>query len=185
MASTVNPRSRSRWLLASTGALVVAVEIVAVVALTWSEKGDITTLSSTTTVAPTHSRAPTSSTFTAPKTSVASDALFLSDVTEVDPALMTYEKKSGNVALRSLLTNGSAFCAFLNRDKDIDTAMVSVALGARQVESQTHLPLTVTTFNAVDSVALLTLCPSLESVVPASDLTKVRQLGAALAEPSN
>jgi predicted solute-binding protein len=73
----------------------------------------------------------------------------------------------------------------LNRDRDIDTAMVSVAVGARQVESQTHLPMSVTTFNAVDSVALLTLCPSLESVVPSSDLAKIRKLGAALAVAPN
>ena len=98
---------------------------------------------------------------------------------------MTYEKKFGDVALRSLLTDGSAFCAFLNRDKDLDTAMVSVAVGARHVESQSHLPMTVPTFNAIDSVALLTLCPSLESVVPSSDLTKIRELGTALAVPSN
>jgi hypothetical protein len=104
-------------------------------------------------------------------------------VTEVDPALATYEKTSGNVALRSLLTDGSAFCAFLKRDGDLDTAMVSVAVGARQVESQTQLPLSVTTFNAVDSVALLTLCPSLQSVVPTSDLARIRRLGAALAQP--
>jgi predicted solute-binding protein len=73
----------------------------------------------------------------------------------------------------------------LNRDKDIDTAMVSVAVGARQVEPQTHLPLSVTTFNAVDSVALVTLCPSLESVVPQSDLKKIRKLSAELAVPSH
>jgi hypothetical protein len=98
---------------------------------------------------------------------------------------MSYEKKSGNVALRSLLTDGSAFCAFLRRDKDIDTAMVSVAVGARQVESQTHLPLKVTTFNTVESVALVTLCPSLESLLPTSDVTKIRKLGAALAVPAS
>jgi predicted solute-binding protein len=120
-----------------------------------------------------------------PKTSVSDDALFLSDVTEVDPRLVTYEKQFGNIALRSLLTDGSAFCAFLHRDRDIDTAMVSVAVGARQVAAQSHLPMTVTTFNAVDSVALLTLCPSLESELPVSDLTKIRRLGAALAVPSS
>jgi hypothetical protein len=121
----------------------------------------------------------------APGASVADDAQFLTEVTEVDPALTSYEKKSGNVALRSLLTDGSAFCAFLNRDQDIDTAMVSTVIGARQVESQTLLPLSVTTFNAIDSVALLTLCPSLQSMVPPSDLTKIRKLGAAISGPSN
>jgi hypothetical protein len=43
----------------------------------------------------------------------------------------------------------------------------------------------VTTFNAVDSVALVTLCPSLESVVPQSDLKKIRKLSAELAVPSH
>jgi hypothetical protein len=119
-----------------------------------------------------------------PHDSVAQDGQFLSEVTEADPALVTYEKNEGNIALRSLLTDGSAFCAFLNRDGNIDGAMVSVAEGAQQDESQTHLPQSVTTFNAVDAVALLTLCPSLEKVVPASDLTKIRALGASLSATS-
>ncbi len=122
----------------------------------------------------------TSTPLKAPVSTDAQDAQFLTDVTEVDPSLTSYEKKSGNVALRSLLTDGSAFCAFLYQDRDIDSAMVSVAVGARHVESQTHLPLSVTTFNTVDSVALLTLCPSLQPLVPASDLAKIRKLGAAL-----
>jgi hypothetical protein len=127
----------------------------------------------------------TSGPLAAPKASVAQDAQYLSEVSEADPALATYEKKSGNVALRSLLTDGSAFCAFLNRDRDMDTAMVSVVVGARQVESASHLPMTVTTFNAVDAVALLTLCPSLQLVVPQRDMVKIRQLGAALTGPTN
>ena len=116
----------------------------------------------------------------APRDSVAQDGQYLTEVTEADPALVTYEKSDGNVALRSLLTDGSAFCAFLQRDGDIDGAMVSVAEGAQQDESKTHLPLSVTTFNAVDAVALLTLCPSLEKAVPASDMVKIRALGASL-----
>jgi hypothetical protein len=67
----------------------------------------------------------------------------------------------------------------------MDTAMVSVVVGARQVETESHLPLTVTTFNAVDAVALLALCPSLQSVVPEQDMFKIRRLGAALAGPTN
>ncbi len=126
-----------------------------------------------------------SGTLSAPKASAAQDGQFLSDVTEADPALVSYEKKSGDVALRSLLTDGSAFCAFLSRDRDIDAAMVSVAEGARQVEPQTHLPLSVTTFNAVDAVALLTLCPSLQEVVPVSDMVRIGKLGATLGVPSN
>jgi hypothetical protein len=113
--------------------------------------------------------------------SVIADGKFLAQVTEVDPSLATYEKKSGNVALRSLLTDGTAFCSFLKSDGDIDDAMVSVVTGAQQVEATTKLPMSVTTFNAVDAVALLTLCPSLETSVPASDLIKIRKLGASLA----
>jgi hypothetical protein len=108
----------------------------------------------------------------------------LTDVTKADPKLVTYEKSEGNIALQSLLTDGSAFCAFLQRDDDIDGAMVSVAEGAQQDESQTHLPLSVTTFNAVDAVALLTLCPSLEKDVPASDIVRIRALGATLSGTS-
>jgi hypothetical protein len=87
----------------------------------------------------------------------------------------------GNVALRALLTDGSAFCAFLGRGGGIDNAMASVVIGARSVEPQTHLPSTVTTFNAIDAVALLTLCPSEQKLVPAQDRAKIRQLGNALA----
>jgi hypothetical protein len=162
---------RSRRITSSVCA--IAVVIVIGFAVTLGFKGHTTTLVTTTTAPPLVSR-------TAPLSSVASDAQFLSDVTEVDPALVQYEKKSGNVALRSLLTNGSAFCAFLRRSRDIDTAMVSVVVGARHVEARTHLPMTVTTFNAVDSVALLTLCPSLETTVPTSDRVRIRALGATL-----
>jgi hypothetical protein len=139
----------------------------------------------TTSVAGASTSPVSSGTLSAPRDSAAEDGQFLADVTEADPALAGYEKKAGNVALRSLLTDGSAFCAFLKRDRDIDTAMVSVAEGARQVESDTHLPLSVTTFNAVDAVALLTLCPSLEKVVPASDMVRIRELGALLDAPSS
>jgi hypothetical protein len=113
--------------------------------------------------------------------SLIADGKFLAEVTEADPSLATYEKKLGNVALRSLLTDGTAFCSFLRSDGDIDDAMVSVVTGAQQVEATTKLPMSVTTFNAVDTVALLTLCPSLESSVPTSDLAKIRKLGASLA----
>jgi hypothetical protein len=113
--------------------------------------------------------------------SVIADGKFLAEVTEADPSLASYEKKSGNVALRALLTDGTAFCSFLKSDGDIDDAMVSVVTGAQQEESTTKLPMSVTTFNAVDAVALLTLCPSLETSVPRSDLAKIRKLGASLA----
>ena len=39
----------------------------------------------------------------APKTSFAQDTKFFTDVTEADPALVTYEQKQGNVALQALL----------------------------------------------------------------------------------
>jgi hypothetical protein len=164
----------------------VLAAVIVVGAITWGGSNDPTSAPATTTSGPTATTTPTSlPSLQAPKSSVADDARFLTEVTEADPALESYESKSGNVALRSLLTDGSAFCAFLNQSDNIDTAMVSVAVGAQQVESQTHLPRSVTAFNAIDSVALLTLCPSLESVVPASDLTKIRKLGAALAAPTN
>jgi hypothetical protein len=120
----------------------------------------------------------------APKTSPAEDALYLTDVTKADPALASYEQTEGNVALRALLTDGSAFCAFLHAGGGIDNAMVSVALGARGVEAQTHLPSSVTTFNTIEAVSLLTLCPSYQELLPVSDRTKIRDLGDALANQS-
>jgi hypothetical protein len=38
----------------------------------------------------------------------------------------------------------------------------------------------VTTFNAVEAVALLTLCPSEQRFLPAADRTKIGNLGASL-----
>ena len=60
-------------------------------------------------------------------------------------------------------------------------ALVDEADGARSTESQTSLPLSVTTFNTIEAVALLTLCPSERSLLPAADRTKILQLGASLA----
>ncbi len=108
----------------------------------------------------------------------------MTDVTEADPALATYVQTQGNVALRALLTDGSAFCAFLQRDGGVDNAMVDLAVGAKSVEAQTHLPTSVTTFNAVEAVALLTLCPSYQKLLPASGQAKIRNLGDALADHS-
>ena len=59
--------------------------------------------------------------------------------------------------------------------------MASVVIGARSVEPETHLPSTVTTFNAIDSIALLTLCPSEQRLVPGADRSRIRALGQALA----
>lgn len=147
----------------------------------WGRRSDGSAVSTATTSNPGHSISSASSGgLSAPRTSVADDGRFLADVTEADPSLVSYEQKGGSVATRTLLTDGSAFCAFLSRDRSLDAAMLSLAVGARQVESQTHLPLSVTTFNAVDAVALLTLCPSLEKMVPSSDVARIRELGASL-----
>ncbi len=130
----------------------------------------------------TRSSRPHSAPLSAPKTSFAQDTKYLTDVTVADPALTTYEEKQGNIALRALLTDGSAFCALLRRGGGIDQALVAEATGARSTESQTHLPLSVTTFNTVESVALLALCPSEQKLVPSSVRSKIRALGKALAE---
>ena len=53
----------------------------------------------------------------------------------------------------------------------------------RSSEAQTHLPLSVTTFNTIESVALLTLCQSEQKLLPASDRTKIRNLGKMLTTP--
>ena len=126
----------------------------------------------------------TSKPLVAPKTSNAQDAKYFTDVTLADPALASYEQKRGNVALRALLTDGSAFCALIKRGGGIDQALVAEATGARGTESQTHLPLSVTTFNTVEAVALLRLCPTEQKLVPGSVRTKIRNLGNALAKHS-
>jgi hypothetical protein len=116
----------------------------------------------------------------APTTTPAEDAAYLSEVTEADAALARYEQQRGNVALRALLTDGSAFCALLGRERDVDKALVDLALGARGDEAQSHLPLSVTTFNSIEAVALLTLCPNEQRLLPAADQAKLRALGSAL-----
>ncbi|MGO8861976.1 MAG: hypothetical protein ACLQRH_14590 [Acidimicrobiales bacterium] len=117
-----------------------------------------------------------------PRTSPVQDTRYLADVAKADPALATYIQQEGNVALRAMLTDGSAFCAFLHRGGGIDNAILSVAIGARSVEAQTHLPSNVTTYNTMDAVALVVLCPSEQSLVPPSVRSRVRALGKALAK---
>jgi hypothetical protein len=126
------------------------------------------------------SRSTPSAPLSAPKTSVAQEEQFLTKVTEADPALASYEEKTGNVALRALLTDGTAFCAFLQRGAGIDNALASVAIGARGDEAKTHLPLSVTTFNSIEAVALLTLCSHDQKLLPPSDRSRLRKLGGAL-----
>jgi hypothetical protein len=111
-----------------------------------------------------------------PKTTPTQDTTYLSDVAKADPALTTYIAQRGNVALRALLTDGAAFCAFLQRGGGIDNAILSVAEGAKSVESATHLPAKIATFNTMESVALLTLCPSDQKLVPAAVRAKLRVL---------
>ena len=95
---------------------------------------------------------------------------------KADPDLAAYVQQQGNLALRAMLTDGTAFCAFLRRGGGIDNALVAVAIGAKGVESETHLPATVTTFNTLEAVALVDLCPNEQKLVPASVRTKIRRL---------
>ena len=108
------------------------------------------------------------------------DTRYLADVAKADPALATYIQQDGDVALRAMLTDGSAFCAFLHRGGGIDNAVLSVAIGARSVEAQTHPPSNVTTYNTMDAVALVVLCPSEQRLVPASVRSRIHALGKAL-----
>ena len=117
-----------------------------------------------------------------PKTSNTQDTNYLTDIAEADPALATYGQKQGNLAFRTLLTDGAAFCALLKRAKSIDEALVAEADGARSTETQTSLPLSVTTFNTIEAVALVTLCPSELKRVPAAARSRIRSLGAHLAK---
>ena len=123
-----------------------------------------------------------SSPLRAPKTSDAQDTTYFTDVAEADPALASYEQKQENVALRALLTDGSAFSALLQRARNLNDALVEEASGARSTEAQTHLPLSVTTFNTIESVSLLTLCPSEQKLLPAPVRTKIRALKKAFAK---
>jgi hypothetical protein len=116
----------------------------------------------------------------APAATSGQEAEYLTDISEADPTLATYAESQSDVGARALLTDGSAFCAFLKRDGNVDDALVSLAVGARSVQNQTHLPLGVTTFNTIEAVALLTLCPAEQSLLPASDRSRINQLGRAL-----
>ena len=120
----------------------------------------------------------------APKTSTAQDARYLTGVAEADSDLVSYVNQYGNTALRGLLTDGLVFCAFLRRGGGIDNALVNEAVGARADEKSTHLPLNVHTFNTLESVALIDLCPGETRLVPASVRAELRQLSGALRSPA-
>lgn len=117
----------------------------------------------------------------APVTTAAMDGQYFKDLAEADPSLATYVNSDGNTALRALLTDGSAFCALLQQGGGIDNAMASLVIGARSVEAKTHLPSTVTTFNAIDAVSLLALCPSEVKLTPSADQARIKTLGERLA----
>ena len=119
----------------------------------------------------------------APRTSYAQDAEYFQDVAKVDPSLSSYVDSRQEVALQALLTDGSAFCAFLDRGGGVDSAMESVVIGARGVESATHLPTSVTTFNTIDAVALADLCPAEQKLLPPADQAHIKSLSKELSEP--
>ena len=121
----------------------------------------------------------------APKTSTAQDARYLTDLAEVDSDLVTYVNKYGNSALHGMLADGLAFCAILGRGGGIDNALINEAEGARADEDHTHLPLNVHTFNTLESLALIDLCPGEQRLVPASVRAKLSQLGGSLRSPSS
>jgi hypothetical protein len=165
----VRPITATAGVLFATVALVLSIWVGAFGAAAATPSGSSTSSRSTTPLV-------------APKTSIAQDRKYLTDVTLADPGLVGYEQKQGNVALRALLTDGSAFCALLKREGAIDDALIAEASGARSTEAQTHLPLKIATFNTIEAVALLTLCPSEQKLVPASVRAKIHNLAKALAK---
>ncbi len=121
-------------------------------------------------------RVTTSRPLVAPKVTSSASLAYFQDLSRVDPSLSTYVNSDESVALRALITDGSAFCAFLQRGGGVDSAMASVVVGAKSVESDTHLPISVKTFNAIDAVALVDLCPSEQASLPAADRSHIRSL---------
>jgi len=116
----------------------------------------------------------------APRTSAAQEAHYLTDVAQADTDLIPYVNQYGNAALRGMLTDGLAFCAFLVRSGNIDGALVDVAVGARADEKRTHLPLSVHTFNTLEALALIDLCPREQRLVPVTVRQELQQLTVAL-----
>jgi hypothetical protein len=120
----------------------------------------------------------------APKTSYLQDTQYFQGLAKVDPGLSSYVESTQGVALQALLTDGAAFCGFLKRGGGVDNAMESVVIGARSVESKTHLPTSVETFNAIDAVSLVELCPTEQKLLPPAGLAHVESLSRALSERS-
>ena len=95
-----------------------------------------------------HSGQAASTPLSAPKTSFSQDEKFFTDVTVADPALVTYEQQQKDVALRALLTDGSAFsrcCIEQEVEAQVEQASIKRSwprrMGSRNTESTTHLPL--------------------------------------------
>jgi hypothetical protein len=127
----------------------------------------------------------TSGPLIAPKTSYAQDTEYFQDLAKVDPALSSYVQSSQGVALQALLTDGAAFCAFLKRGGGVDDAMESLVIGAKSVESKTHLPSSVATFNAIDAVSLVDLCSAELKLLPSADQAHIDSLSRLLSKPSS
>ena len=83
-----------------------------------------------------------------------------------------------------MLTDGTAFCAFLRRGGGIDNALTEVAPGRTAWRPRRICPSTCNTFNTIESVALIDLCPGEQRLVPSSVRTKLGRLAAALRSPS-
>jgi len=169
-------RGNRRWpsrLTRRTGAAALCLAVVVGCAACGGSSASPSPASSTpTTLSPTALTAP----LQGPKTTPAQDTRYLTDVTKADSNLVTYAQQQGNVGLQAMLTDGSAFCAFLARGVGLDVALLSVAQGAHSLESQTKLPENVTTYNTLESVALIDLCPSEQRDVPASVQAKLQAL---------
>ncbi len=152
---------------------LIAVAVIAVLA------GGCTSAASKAAPAPSH-RAATTGPLVAPPTSYAQDAAYFQDLSKTDPSLTSYVNSNQEVALQALLTDGSAFCAFLKRGGGVDNAMASVVVGAKSVEADTQLPTSVATFNAIDAVAIIDLCPTEQGLLPAVDRTHIQSLSRSL-----
>ena len=118
----------------------------------------------------------------APKSTPTQDDAYFRDMATIDQSLSTYVTSEQGVALQALLTDGAAFCAFLKRSGGIDNAMESVVIGANSVEAQTHLPRSVSTFNAIDAAALIALCPDEQRLIPKTALQHIHELEQVLAK---
>jgi hypothetical protein len=118
----------------------------------------------------------------APKASATQDDAYFRDLATVDRSLTAYVGSEQGVALRALLTDGAAFCGFLDRGGGIDNAMESVVVGANSVEVQTHLPRSIATFNAIDAAALIALCPDEQRLIPKTDVEHIQELEQVLAK---